>query len=213
MTCGQCKTMIGPHDAWHPLTCVNNTATGKAGRHDALVRELKVAVEEAGGSAVQEPTGLDLKSKKKPDLDIMADDNTWLDAVVKHSQAPTYLQRSSDCLKQAEKAKRDKYREMVEAAAHPVHFVPFAIDTFGRLGEEAQAFLKKLSAFALANGATDDAKKFEKRLRDKLSIILQKHNSKITRRWIVDERWRAKKNRVIRQIQQAAAQNQPMQLE
>jgi len=206
-TCGQCQTMIGPQDPWHPLTCVSNTATGKCGRHDGIVRELKTAVEEAGGSAVQEPTGLDLKSKKKPDLDIMADGNLWLDAVIRHSQAPTYMQRGGDCLKQAEKFKRDKYHEMVESAEHPVQFVPFAVDTFGRLGGDAQAFIEKLSAFAQANGVMS-AKKFKRLLLNRLAIVLQKHNSAISRRWLVDERWRAKKLSAMRELERAAGQRQ-----
>jgi hypothetical protein len=204
-TCGQCQTILGPHDPWHPLTCVSNSATGKTGRHDHIVRDLKAAIEEAGGSAVQEPRGLDLKSNKKPDLDAMLDENWWVDAVVKHADAPSYLLRPGDCLEQAEKQKRDKYAEMVAEAGYRVKFVPFALDTFGRLGKEAQAFVDRICRFAQENGVVSDANKFKSSLLQRLSITLQKHNSKITRRWLVDERWRAKKTRAMRELARAAA--------
>ena len=211
-TCGQCKTLIGPHDPWHPLTCVSNSATGKVGRHDGLVRDLKSAIEEAGGSAVQEPRGLDLKSNKKPDLDAMTDENLWIDAVVKHADAPSYLLRAGDCLEQAEKQKREKYAEMVADAEYKVKFVPFAVDTFGRLGKEAQALVDRISQFAQQNGVVSEANKFKSTLLQRLAITLQKHNSKITRRWLVDERWRAKKTRAMRELARAAAR-QPTQTE
>jgi len=74
-----------------------------------------------------------------------------------------------------------------------------------RLGREAQAFVDRISRFAQENGVISDVNKFKSTLLQRLSITLQKHNSKITRRWLVDERWRAKKTRAMRELARAAA--------
>ena len=210
--CGQCKSPIGPNEHWHALTCVENTPKGKTTRHNALAGEVKTAFEEAGGSAEKETPHLDRNSAKRPaDVQGIIDEENWVDVQVKSALAPSSMQRG-DPVEQAERDKQEKYRTMVRDFEAPVRFVPFIVDTYGRLGEHAKELITRLAAHAKATGKAEE-KTFKRSITDRLAICLQKHNTRITRKWQIDTQLKAAAEKAMMATQDAVAKATPMETE
>lgn len=130
---------------------------------------------------------------------MVGDENDWIDAVVPHAGAPSKQQK--DAVMQAEKEKHDKYQEMVRDSDQLVKLVPFAVDSFGRLGEEGKRLIDRIAEAGKAHGSVADPAKFKRELLDRLAIVLQRHNASITRRWLVEESHLRKKERGIRALE------------
>jgi hypothetical protein len=133
-------------DPWHGLSCQSETATTVTDRHDDIKFVLARWASRLGATKVQvEPRRLDPNSRKRPDLLIEIGGQLYLiDVTVRHPLAPSHM---SDCakdekkvLEQAEAEKLKEYRDLAEDMK--AQFFAFAVETTGRLGNQAMAFLK-----------------------------------------------------------------------
>ena len=83
-----------------------------------------------------------------------------VDVVVTHPSQVKYVNqactRVGHAAARAEVDKVDKFREIGEDAGQ-YDFVPFAVESYGRLGASAQSFLKELDEVAAARGSISKA--------------------------------------------------------
>ena len=115
-------------------------------RHDVVVKVLLAMAARAGVVACSEVMVVE-GSQKRMDLVLhFPGERVWVDVTFVNPQASSYVGR--DGLLQREKDKLSKW--VGEARRAGVRMVPFVIDTFGTLGEQAVDFLRKLSEHAWA---------------------------------------------------------------
>jgi hypothetical protein len=208
IVCGQCSKSIGPDDKQHALTCPADNHKGKTARHDAIVRELKQLVEEAGGSAVLEPRELDRRSRKRPDLDVwLLNNHAWLDVSVTHAFAPSRRGRG-DVIANAAAVKSSKYEKMVEDSDEAVQFVPFAMGSYGEMSAEANRWLQQLAETAQATGK-GEAGAWRRAAQRRLTIVLQRQNGTITRQWLTKHHLKAEQVQRVMEAQRLLAHDAP----
>ena len=141
-------------DPWHGLSCQSQRATSVTDRHDDVKLAIARWASRLGARVKIEPRRLDErgrdggpKSQKRPDLWIeIAGQCYLLDVTVRHPLAPSHV---DDCakdgkkiLEDAEAEKQRVYRGLAENMR--AKFFAFAVETTGRLGKEALAFIKIL---------------------------------------------------------------------
>ena len=144
LPCKQCvcgKSTLTPA---HVLSC--KKLRGRFVRHDVVVKVLLAMAARAGVVACSEVMVVE-GSQKRMDLVLhFPGERVWVDVTFVNPQASSYVGR--DGLLQREKDKLSKW--VGEARRAGVRMVPFVIDTFGTLGEQAVDFLRKLSEHAWA---------------------------------------------------------------
>ena len=133
-------------DPWHFLACRGLTKQS-VHRHTILVSSLCDWANKLGCIVRREPRDLRDGSNDRPDIDIEIGDKRYLvDVTVRHPCAPSHAASSSRCslaaARAAEKEKNRKYEEM--ARLQKATFVPFAVETFGGMGDCASDFVKQL---------------------------------------------------------------------
>ena len=100
-----------------------------------------------------------------------------VDVVVTHPAAPTYVQAAARedgaTAKRAEDDKRREFRRFADGAQY--EFVPFALESFGRLGKDARSFLSLMGDVAAADGRVSKAA-FVSTAHRELSCALQRGN-------------------------------------
>ena len=133
-------------DPWHGLSCQDERATSVTKRHDDVKMAIARWATRLGATDVKsEPRNLDRKSKKRPDLRIEIAGQCYLiDVTIRHPLAPSHVDQ---CARDEEKvlaeAEADKHRDYDRLAEDmKAQFVAFAVETTGRLGKEAMAFIR-----------------------------------------------------------------------
>ena len=138
----------GLHDVGH---CAYG---GWHARHSALQTEFVASTQEAGAwvrkTNVKELRAIrSSRSKRQGDAAIdffgPSQETAVIDFVVVHPLAATYSTRygqAGDAAKAKEEYKHGKYDEA--AAAVGVRFIPFAVETYGKMGKEALRLLRTL---------------------------------------------------------------------
>ena len=121
---------------------------------------------------------------KVPDLDVVfATEGVLVDVSGTDPLSPSIRQSVAGAPGQTLKiragAKRSKYREL--AAEQGKEFLPFCIESFGGLGEEALKLLDLVALEGLALGAS--ARITKSQFRSWLSVDWQRHNARIVREW------------------------------
>jgi len=134
-------------DPWHALSCESEKATSVTDRHDDVKLALARWASRLGARVKIEPRRLDRNSKKRPDLMVeIAGQCFLIDVTVWHPLAPSHVSACArdeeSVLKQAEAKKLGDYSGIAEDMK--AEFFPFAVETTGRLGTGAMAFIKKL---------------------------------------------------------------------
>ena len=133
--CGDCKRMITP-DGEHLLRCRKVIARWGKRRHNDVATELGAMFVEAGGSAYVELSGLDLESRKTPDIDgIINGEQVLVDVRITDSLASSYDGDADRAFAAGCASKVIKYQSMAKALGARV--IPFVMDAFGGFDKEA----------------------------------------------------------------------------
>ena len=197
--CGCDKPAAGL-DGGHPLACqaVKGLATA---RHDAIVRVLARALRRAGIAATVEPhmsqfggvpTAAQLRRRRGP-VDDGADDargdivcflggeNVVVDVSVIHVLAASYLAAAS-AREGAAAAERDRQKRAAYAGRGDsgVKFIPFTVESLGRMGKPALGLLTSLGRRAAdASGGTFSSRQFVDGVLQEVGVVLAHFNRRM----------------------------------
>ncbi len=175
-------------DPSHLHACPLLRRTAVNARHNGIVQALaSLARNELGLHVSIEPSWYDAKGgQDRPDAVITTHARSWLvDVSVVHSSAASYLSRFHTHLRpraaaaQREKEKHGKYDGMADANGPGMTMVPFVLESFGAVGEEASAFIHTLAHLS------GDAAAFTRHAFDCLSVALQRGNARISKEGLV----------------------------
>ena len=167
---------------WHYLSCMQGHGGREIStRHHQVVATIERYAKLAGAIVVSEPKKLFSETSKRPDLQIVMNHKTYLlDVTIVHPTAPSNLQHSQKLLGQAEaaeKIKMNKYNELSQN--QNCTFIPFAIETYGGLGNRAQGFLNELSIFAIDHAVIRSRYDIVNGLRYAIACSVQRGNALI----------------------------------
>jgi hypothetical protein len=97
----------------------------------------------AGGTALAEPRDLDLRSDRRPDIDVtLGGDHFIIDVSIKHPLAQSYVGQDPEAVvRRAESSKEQKYGEVGHQQG--ATFVPFIMTTMG-VGPKALSFIARI---------------------------------------------------------------------
>ena len=149
--CAKCSSGDFQADAWHALACGSLRGSTHTNRHNKVVRLLSQWINRLGGISHIEPRNLDRDSERRPDIDASLGGKRFLiDVTILHPTArsnvadgargPLALARS------AAQEKSEKYAPM--ARHNKATFVPFAVETYGGICDEANDFVRDLIKMA-----------------------------------------------------------------
>ena len=140
--CGKSKPSVD-----HILSCRN--LRGRFVRHDVISNVLASMLNEVGIATTSEVMVLEHSQKRMDVVAHLPTGRVWLDTSIPNPMCPAYL-KDPDPKKTRAKAKNAKWREKATSASS--RFVPFIVDTFGGIGEEAKAFLQYIAEQAYEKG-------------------------------------------------------------
>jgi len=132
-----------------------------------------------GGQAVREVTGLQRKSKLRPDLQIVYPGRHVLtDVAVVHPLGVHGCERPENSTATAKKmasAKRTKYAAV--ASRHDAELIPFVVETCGGLSKDAIALLDVISGAASEHLSLWSQEDAAKEVLNSVAIAVQKGNA------------------------------------
>ena len=141
----------------HALSCKLRCGTLTTLRHDKACKLLAQFARSAGclASCTDKTDfgGRGSRGQKVPDGVIHTSSSSYLfDAHGVHTLAPSAAHREPEAvIRSRERRKTNKYRE--QAFLEGCEFIPFVMDTYGRLGQQAELLCEKLAAEELAFGS------------------------------------------------------------
>ena len=152
----------------HAMVC-KNVAKMTQLRHDIVASAVRRVVCRASCASSMEPSYRHLQrqqggnaGQRRGDILVVLPSGkiNIVDVVVTHPSQVKYVNqactRVGHAAARAEVDKVDKFREIGEDAGQ-YDFVPFAVESYGRLGASAQSFLKDLGEVAAARGSISTA--------------------------------------------------------
>mgnify|MGYP001787467346 CR=1 FL=1 len=150
----------------HAMVC-KSVAKMTQLRHDIVASAVRRVVCRAGLASSMEPTYRHLRNRgaagqRRGDILVVLPSGkiSILDVVVTHPSQQAHVNqactRAGHAAAQAERAKVSEFRRIGEDAGQ-YDFVPFAVESYGRLGTSAQSFLKQLGDVAAARGSISRA--------------------------------------------------------
>ena len=134
-------------DPLHYLSCNYHKRREITMRHNAVVEVLHKNTLYAGGIAAMEPPNLSDEDGRRPDIQMILNGQHILsDVRISHPCCPTHApdaaRHSLATAKKAEAGKIRKYRHTANIQA--AQFIPFAVETFGGLGPQAEKLIKQI---------------------------------------------------------------------
>ena len=171
----------------HAMLC-KSVASMTTMRHDIEALAVRRVISRAGCASSMEPTYRHLHSRgqhagpegqRRGDiLTVLPDGRVIIvDIVVTHPAAPTYARAAARtdgaAAERAANQKRAEFRSFADGAQY--EFVPFAVESFGRLGQDAQRFINTLGDVAAAGGRVSKSVFVMNAYKD-LSCTLQRGN-------------------------------------
>lgn len=179
-SCPLCGADMHSHPT-HPLGCVKLRRAGVNKRHDSCQNGLAGFCRANLCLVHVTPK---LEDSKVPDLDIVfAAESRLVDVSGTDPLAPSIRRAVAGIPGQALKIrageKFSKYRDM--AAALGKEFFPFAVESYGGLGEEALKLLDLVALEGLSLGPS--ARMTKVQFLSWLSVDWQRHNARIVREW------------------------------
>jgi hypothetical protein len=136
----------------------------------------------AGACVEREPDLRDASHSVRPDALVLCDGGVSLvDVSVTNPTAVSYSTKSAEhdlsAARAREKSKTVKYFD--QAVSEHAHFVPFVLESFGAVGEQALNFIRALGSEAVAHGRFSSETSFANGMLRALSIALQKGNAQV----------------------------------
>jgi hypothetical protein len=149
-----CGTLLKQRP-YHLLECPKLRNTVATFRHNLITQVLMTFLRRCGAAVWLEPR-LSTKDDRRPDLFAALGTNLFLlDVTVRNPMAPSHVtsgQTSRLVATQAEQEKHAKYDKL--ARERGARLVPFATETMGAFGKEAETFVHKMADHAAASGAS-----------------------------------------------------------
>ncbi len=150
----------------HAMVC-KSVAKQTQMRHDIVAYAVRRVVCRAGCASSLEPSYRHLRNRgvagqRRGDIMVVLPSGkiSIVDVVVTHPSQQAHVNqastRSGHAAAHAERSKVSEFRRIGEDAGQ-YDFVPFAVESYGRLGASAQSFLKQLGAVAAADGKISQA--------------------------------------------------------
>ncbi len=173
--CGEDLAVAYPD---HVMVCKRHKVSerGTYCRHTMLAQSLINISLDAGCTSGREPI---YDANLRGDVVIYAGNRIFAtDVTVVHTTAPTYIWKYKDPAKlvaYSERVKTKKYSAMAAARGHI--FIPFAVDTYGCLGDSASKLLDEISSFAELSGRAKTAAAFKARAIARVMHDLQRANA------------------------------------
>ena len=161
-------------------------------RHDNLAVALRLVISHASLQSALEPRyrtldgGVKVQNDRRGDIVVVMPrlQMTAVDVVVTHAPAASYAaaaaREAGATAVRAEGVKRSKYKRDVPGRA-AIRFVPFAVESCGRLGPAALRFLGQLGS-VVAGGGRISKGAFLRWAMQLLSVSLQKGNAEMYRK-------------------------------
>lgn len=181
--CGEGPSASGSLDPFHAFSCPGSTGNAKTVTHDLLrdvLHSFLLELNPYRAIIIREPRPYP-GSDRRPDLlTLLNYVLSHLDVSVTHPTCRTYLRAAQSPLGAAnERAKRKtaSYLRLGVVPSAKVHIVPFVLETFGGVHEEARAFIAK-AAKLHARPA-----QWSRRLYQALSVTLQRGNARVFAEW------------------------------
>ena len=186
----QCSPEVAA-EADHAMVC-KKVAKMTQMRHDTLVEALRLVISHTSLQSALEPRyrtlagGARVKNNRRGDIVVVMPrlEMAAVDVVVSHAPAPSYAAAAAlgagRTAARAEDRKRSAYRRDMPGRA-AVRFVPFAVESCGRMGQEALKFMSALGDVASASGRIPKGA-FLRWAMQLLSVALQKGNADMYRR-------------------------------
>ena len=160
-------------------------------RHDFLASAVRRIVSRASCPSSMEPSYRHLRPARSSGvseglrrgdvLAVLPDGRiVIIDVVVRHSAAPSYAREASRydgaAARHAERLKRREFAHFADGAQYD--FVPFAVESYGRLGPAAMGFLSALGDVAASGGHISKSAFVAGALKE-LSCALQRGNGRM----------------------------------
>lgn len=175
----------------HAMVCTQ-VARMRTLRHDQVAYAVRRIIQASGCNSSMEPPyrrfrgsdqqGVGNEGMHRGDILCILPDGSMLiiDVVITHPGAPTYAQRAARvdgyAAKRAAQEKTRDFEKFADGAQYG--FVPFAVESYGRLGTEAIEFIKTLGDAAAAGGRISKSA-FVANAYKVLSCALQKGNGNV----------------------------------
>ncbi len=164
---------------WHHLSCPKRRKPVTR-RHDIVVRMLNSWITKLGAFSCVEPRRLSDEDERRPDIDVQLGNQRFLiDVTVRNPTCPSHLvaasKKSLATAAAAEREKTTKYRDI--AKDNDATFVPFAIETYGGIGDEANKFVITLIAVAKKLQYTWAPSEIVSSIRHSIAVAIQKENA------------------------------------
>jgi hypothetical protein len=187
--CPSCHRIVQGADIEHVLTC-SRFSGARTLRHDLVLDSVRRAAASAGLSSSREPSYRRLGHSSNTAaplgwrgdaLVVMPRGLTVIDVAVVHPGASTYVDRAAAMPGAAAAAtdlrKTAAYRR---GGYQGFTFVPFSVESYGRLGCPAMAFLNELAEVAASSGAVSKGAFLARALRG-ISVALCRGNAALFR--------------------------------
>jgi len=171
----------------HAMLC-RSVASKATLRHDTLALAVRRCIAKSGCPSSMEPPYRHLRAsgqqsgtegQRRGDiLTVLPNGRVVIvDVVVTHPAAPSYYdaasQSNGSAAENAAKRKKREFQRFADGAQYD--FVPFAVESFGRLGEDARRFLSDFGNTAAQRGCVSKSG-FIKTAHRELSCTLQRGN-------------------------------------
>jgi hypothetical protein len=179
-------------DSHHAMTC-DKLAGSHTLRHNIIQSMVQYGSSAAGHSSSIEPQERHLKNLRVGDLgygqrgDVLVstlDDLVNVDITVTHPASATMRGRASKVPGAAAKAAEDsKHRSHARDGTSGYRFVPFAVESYGRLGSEAIELLNDWATSA-ASGGFYNRTAYLVWIKREISVALIKGNARLFRRFV-----------------------------
>ena len=134
----------------HVLSC--KKLRGRFVRHDVIVNLLASITRRLGLTAITEVMVVEGKQKRMDIVITLPTRRVWIDVSIINPLAPSYL-RHKDPKSSREKAKTSNWGAHAEQRG--VEFIPFIVDVYGGIGEQAKKWLGELAKVAARRNMVD----------------------------------------------------------
>jgi hypothetical protein len=185
--CGRCNAPLGP-SVEHFVGC-NKYGAESIRRHNGIRDGVATVCKAVPGMDVKvEPWGMYAEDERRIDLFIKWFNLAWaVDIRVCHLNARSNLAVGDEAaMHRAAQAKIRKYQDL--ETLYDCKVVPFIVDTFGRLGEEAKSFLQAVENAAAESGSETSPSEVRKNLMAAISLALQRGNAAMITAGLADSR-------------------------
>jgi hypothetical protein len=146
----QCAALLSAKPHSHLLTCKHQRGNGHIQRHDAVLKVIQTAINNAGGVAHVQVCHLpeDPADKRRPDLEcVLGAFNILADVAILHPVVKSHLEEH-DLMTKMGTDKMRKYSDLFGPGLPHNEFVPLIFEAYGGFSDQARGFLYRVATFA-----------------------------------------------------------------